>query len=305
MAWNGSSNRLLCCYDEDDGIYYWDLTGLIKQSPDDARHSINSHHNVPPSNRFTHHHITATNSNETIEMCSVSWLAIPSWDGDADGVEEDGGKGAMKEYIVSLSHPFHLFICDLEGDIFASYSGFDGNIASHAICLPPLSRSHHNLSPTAQRRDLQSSNSDTRCVIYPHPNSADRSTTGWRPLSQISFTPSNGDSDQEGNAETWKEAQGNVSHPLGSRVVVVKSETCLQLFQITTNAGLHLSQIGTKSFPPYRFELVTELNISIPIITLSLVPLLGSSDDCHANQSTVLLLSCFDGPLKTIVVEVS
>jgi hypothetical protein len=302
MAWNGSSNRFLCCYDEDDGIYYWDLDSFMIKTKTNHAHHLNS--GIAASNRFTHHHITGTNSNDTIEMCTVSWLTIPSClEKDAEKKGEEAND-EMREYIVSLSHPFHLFICDLEGNIFASYSGFDGNIASHILSLPPLIK-NQNLSSPTNVPSAKAKEKSGRGIHSAHSN-VDLTHKGWRPLSDLSFSPRS--CDEEGSDEIWKEAQGDfdVSSPCGSRILVVKSEVCLQLFSVTTNVCPNSSSsqdMGTKSFPPYRFELVTELNISIPIVTLSLIPLLGSAPDSH-HDTAVVLLSCFDGPLKTIVVEV-
>jgi hypothetical protein len=284
MSWNEFSNKILCCYESDDGVYFWDMTTAMNGS--------NSNTTLAFSNRYAHHHLGDTDGSADgmlDEMCTVSWLKILAEERQLFSTNDM----EIREYFVSLSRPFHMFICDLEGDIFASYSGFDGNIASHVLSIPHF------------RLDLRSSshefNSSKKNVLQVHSLSSGQQIKGWRSMSEVIVSPKP-EGDGEDN-ETWKESKGDAtSYPCGSRVVVVKSEVCLQLFQVAANVSSQSTppqQQGT--CPPYRFELITELNISFPIVTLTLLPLLGS----ETGRESVLLLSCLGGSLRTIIIKVS
>ena len=243
--------------------------------------------------RYTHHEAAhrethSDDGSDPAEVKCAQWLhRRPSLTG---GGAVGGIAGRQSdEHFLSLSEDFSLLLCSVDGDLLASWRG--NGMASAMTVLPPANTLPENsLGPVAGES-----------------RSADR-RRGWTivgdpsPLSHRCVR-------NEGGGADYSHGNGSgcdTAYPVGHRVLVVRSEVYVELYEIRPKPldGGGSSGVGTGiadrwSGTAYVFVALTHIECATPIVSLS-PSFAYVSSDCLS-----LLVIFFEGDLSALRIQVS
>eukprot|EP00602_Paraphysomonas_sp_CaronLab_P000868 CAMPEP_0185031110 /NCGR_PEP_ID=MMETSP1103-20130426/18398_1 /TAXON_ID=36769 /ORGANISM="Paraphysomonas bandaiensis, Strain Caron Lab Isolate" /LENGTH=709 /DNA_ID=CAMNT_0027566511 /DNA_START=107 /DNA_END=2236 /DNA_ORIENTATION=- len=274
ISWNQSSTYLLFCCENDAGVYRWSLGDVL--APDGISSAQDGDGEISSSviRRYSHHEFRADESSSSaVEVVAVEWLPGPA--------------SGEREYFVSLSANFLLFLCDLEGDVFAVFGGL-GHASAMAV-LPQALSSGPSPSHSRDNRNIDGKDGVLR---------------GWKPHSSIDESGTvYWSSATCGHETTVSSIEGDGSFPCGCRALVAKSEVVIQLFVVTKRLSSENSEstapgVGRGYSPPYQFTHVAELVLSTPVVSL------GSVSGFHLAQGdNVVVASLFGGEIVTVIAK--